>query len=88
MFTDFPNMPKGWAVCVMHDCMHVGRDLHYSIGKVPVFHQRSTMVVALPVGLGDSCNMFHAMKKEREVWELLQLFDDEKYYPTRKPVNS
>lgn len=52
MFTDFPNMPKGWAVCVMHDCMHVERDLHYSIGKVPVFHQRSAMVVALPCGFG------------------------------------
>ncbi|WP_455098199.1 hypothetical protein [Prevotella jejuni] len=88
MFTDFPNMPKDWAVCFMHDCMHVEWDLHYSIGKVPVFHQRSAMVVALSVGLGDSCNMFHAMKKEREVWELLQLFNDEKYYPTRKPVNS
>ena len=87
MFTDFHNMPKDWAVCFMHDCMLVERDLHYSTGKVLVSHQHLAMVVALPVGLGDSCNMFHAMKKEREVWELLQLFDDEKYYPTRKLVN-
>ena len=62
MFTDFPNMPKGWAVCVMHDCMHVGRDQHYSIGKVSVFYQRSAMVVALPVGWGDSCKSSHASR--------------------------
>lgn len=51
MFTDFHNMPKDWAVCFMHDCMLVERDLHYSTGKVLVSHQHLAMVVALPVGL-------------------------------------
>ena len=83
MCTDFSNMPKNWAVCLMHDCILKEKCLRYHATKTLSVSQHSALTVLPSARSGNSCREFHTMKKERLAWGFSHLFDDVKHVDYR-----